>query len=209
MARNTDPSCKQCRREGDKLFLKGERCESDKCAMERRSYPPGEHGRGRRIKETEYLLQLREKQKAKRIYGVLERQFRRYYDKASRQKGITGENLLLLLESRLDNTVFRGGFASSRKDARQLVRHGHVQVNGRKVNIPSYQVKEGDIIELKEKSKDLVRVLQSIKFAEGRKVVPWLKVDFDKRRIEVVSQPDREYIDVPVKESLIVELYSK
>lgn len=208
MARNTDPSCKQCRREGDKLFLKGERCESDKCAMERRSYPPGEHGRGR-IKETEYLLQLREKQKAKRIYGVLERQFRRYYDKASRQKGITGENLLLLLESRLDNTVFRGGFASSRKDARQLVRHGHVQVNGRKVNIPSYQVKEGDIIELKEKSKDLVRVLQSIKFAEGRKVVPWLKVDFDKRRIEVVSQPDREYIDVPVKESLIVELYSK
>lgn len=208
MARNTDPSCKQCRREGDKLFLKGERCESDKCAMERRPYPPGEHGRGR-IKETEYLLQLREKQKAKRIYGIFERQFRRYYDKASRQKGITGENLLLLLESRLDSTVFRGGFAASRKDARQLVRHGHIKVNGRKVNIPSFHVKEGDVVELKEKSKDIVRVLQSMKFAEGRKIVPWLKVDFDKRRIEVVAQPDRENIEVPVKESLIVELYSK
>jgi small subunit ribosomal protein S4 len=208
MARNTDPSCKQCRREGDKLFLKGERCESDKCAMERRPYPPGEHGRGR-IKETEYLLQLREKQKAKRIYGIFERQFRRYYDKASRQKGITGENLLLLLESRLDSTVFRGGFASSRKDARQLVRHGHIKVNGRKVNIPSFHVKEGDVVELKDKSKDIVRVLQAIKSAEGRKIVPWLKVDFDKRRIEVVAQPDRENIEVPVKESLIVELYSK
>jgi small subunit ribosomal protein S4 len=208
MARNTDPSCKQCRREGDKLFLKGERCESDKCAMERRPYPPGEHGRGR-IKETEYLMQLREKQKAKRIYGIFERQFRRYYAKASRQKGITGENLLLLLEGRLDSTVFRGGFASSRKDARQLVRHGHIRVNGRKVNIPSFHVKEGDVVELKEKSKDIVRVLQSIKFAEGRKVVPWLKVDFEKRRIEVVAQPDRENIEVPVKESLIVELYSK
>jgi len=208
MARNTDPSCKQCRREGDKLFLKGERCESDKCAMERRPYPPGEHGRGR-IKETEYLMQLREKQKAKRIYGIFERQFRRYYAKASRQKGITGENLLLLLEGRLDSMVFRGGFASSRKDARQLVRHGHIRVNGRKVNIPSFHVKEGDVIELKEKSKDLVRVLTSIKFAEGRKVVPWLKVDFEKRRIEVVAQPDRENIEVPVKESLIVELYSK
>jgi small subunit ribosomal protein S4 len=208
MARNTDPSCKQCRREGDKLFLKGERCESDKCAMERRPYPPGEHGRGR-IKETEYLMQLREKQKAKRIYGIFERQFRRYYAKASRQKGITGENLLLLLEGRLDSVVFRGGFASSRKDARQLVRHGHTRVNGRKVNIPSFHVKEGDVVELKEKSKDLVRVLQSIKFAEGRKVVPWLKVDFEKRRIEVIAQPDRENIEVPVKESLIVELYSK
>jgi len=208
MARNTDPSCKQCRREGDKLFLKGERCESDKCAMERRPYPPGEHGRGR-IKETEYLMQLREKQKAKRIYGIFEKQFRRYYAKASRQKGITGENLLLLLEGRLDSMVFRGGFASSRKDARQLVRHGHIRVNGRKVNIPSFHVKEGDVVELKEKSKDLVRVLNSIKFAEGRKVVPWLKVDFEKRRIEVVAQPDRENIEVPVKESLIVELYSK
>ncbi|MFW6113859.1 MAG: 30S ribosomal protein S4 [Actinomycetota bacterium] len=208
MARKTDPACKQCRREGAKLFLKGARCESDKCAMERRSYPPGEHGRGR-VKETEYLVQLREKQKAKRIYGILERQFRRYYDKASRQKGITGENLLMLLEQRLDSVVYRGGLASSRKDARQLVCHGHVTVNGRKVDIPSYQVKEGDIIEFKEKSKDAVRVLQAVKLNEGRPDIHWLKVDFEKRRIEVVSQPRREDIDVPVKESLIVELYSK
>jgi small subunit ribosomal protein S4 len=208
MARNLEPSCKQCRREGDKLFLKGARCESDKCAMERRPYAPGEHGRGR-IKETEYLLQLREKQKAKRIYGILERQFRRYYGKASRQKGITGENLLFLLETRLDNAVFRGGLSCSRKDARQLVRHGHVVVNSRKVNIPSFQIKEGDIIELREKSRETVRVLQAVKFAEGRPVVPWLKVDLEKRRVEVISQPKREDIEVPVKESLIVELYSK
>jgi small subunit ribosomal protein S4 len=208
MARNLEPSCKQCRREGEKLFLKGARCESDKCAMERKPYAPGEHGRGR-VKETEYRLQLREKQKAKRIYGVLEKQFRRYYGKASRQKGITGENLLFLLESRLDNVVFRGGLASSRKDGRQLVRHGHVTVNGRKVNIPSFQVKEKDVIELRSKSKESARVLQAGQFAEGRPVVPWLKVDLEKRRIEVVSQPKREDIDVPVKESLIVELYSK
>jgi len=208
MARNLEPSCKQCRREGDKLFLKGARCESDKCAMERRPYAPGEHGRGR-VKETEYRLQLREKQKAKRIYGLLERQFRRYYGKASRQKGITGENLLFLLECRLDNVVYRGGLASSRKDARQLVRHGHVMVNGRKVNIPSYQVKEKDVIELKEKARDMVRVLQAVRMAEGRPVAPWLKVDLEKRRIEVIAQPRREDIDVPVKESLIVELYSK
>ncbi len=209
MARNTEPSCKQCRREGDKLFLKGPRCESDKCAMERRPYAPGEHGRGRRVKETEYLLQLREKQKVKRIYGVLERQFRRYYGKASRQQGITGENLLFLLENRLDNVVYRGGLSSSRKEARQLVFHGHVTVNGRKVNIPSFQVKEGDTVELKQKSKDAARVLQAVKYAEGRPVVAWLKVDADKRRIEVISQPKREDIELPVKEHLIVELYSK
>ncbi|MDI6831087.1 MAG: 30S ribosomal protein S4 [Actinomycetota bacterium] len=208
MARNTDPSCKQCRREGEKLFLKGPRCESDKCAMERRPYPPGEHGRGR-VKETEYLLQLREKQKAKRIYGVLERQFRRYYGKASRQKGITGENLLFLLETRLDNVVYRGGLATSRKDARQLVRHGHVTVNGRKVNIPSYQLRVGDVVELKEKSRDAARVLQAVKYAEGRPVMPWLKVDHDKRRVEVTAQPRREDIELPIKEHLIVELYSK
>ncbi|MBC7247067.1 MAG: 30S ribosomal protein S4 [Actinobacteria bacterium] len=208
MARNLEPSCKQCRREGQKLFLKGSRCESDKCAMERRSYPPGEHGRGR-VKETEYLLQLREKQKAKRIYGVLERQFRRYYGKASRQQGITGENLLFLLETRLDNVLYRGGLASSRGDARQLVRHGHVTVNGRKVNIPSYEVRVGDVVELKEKSRDLVRVIQAVRAAEGRPVVPWLKVDAERRRVEVVARPRREDIDVPVKEHLIVELYSK
>lgn len=208
MARNLEPSCKQCRREGEKLFLKGTRCESDKCAMERRSYPPGEHGRGR-VKETEYLLQLREKQKAKRIYGVLERQFRRYYGKASRQQGITGENLLFLLETRLDNVIYRGGLASSRSDARQLVRHGHVTVNGRKVNIPSYEVRVGDVVELKEKSRDLSRVIQAVRAAEGRPVAPWLKVDPERRRVEVVARPRREDIDVPVKEHLIVELYSK
>ena len=208
MARNTDPSCKQCRREGEKLFLKGPRCESDKCAMERRPYPPGEHGRGR-VKETEYLLQLREKQKAKRIYGVLERQFRRYYGKASRQQGITGENLLFLLETRLDNVVYRGGLATSRKDARQLVRHGHVLVNGRKVNIPSYQLRVGDVVELKDKSKDAARVLQAVRYAEGRPVMPWLKVDLDKRRVEMTAQPRREDIELPIKEHLIVELYSK
>lgn len=208
MARKLEPSCKQCRREGAKLFLKGERCESDKCAMERRPYPPGEHGRGR-VKETEYLLQLREKQKAKRIYGVLERQFRNYYARATRQKGITGENLLAILESRLDNVVYRGGLAASRQDARQLVRHGHVTVNGRKVDIPSYEVRVGDVIELKEKSRDLVRVLQAVRLSEGRPVVLWIRVDPDKRRIEVVDKPKREDIDIPVKEHLIVELYSK
>lgn len=208
MARNREPSCKQCRREGEKLFLKGARCESDKCAMERRSYPPGEHGRGR-VQETEYLLQLREKQKAKRIYGVLERQFKRYYGRASRQQGITGENLLFLLETRLDNVVYRGGLAVSRKDARQLVRHGHVTVNGRKVDIPSFELRPGDVVELKEKSRESARVLQAVRMAEGRPVVPWLKVDLEKRRIEVVARPKREDIDIPVKEHLIVELYSK
>ncbi len=208
MARNLEPSCKQCRREREKLFLKGTRCETDKCAIERRNYPPGEHGRGR-VKETEYLLQLREKQKAKRLYGVLEKQFRRYYAKASRQPGITGENLLALLERRLDNVVLRAGFALSPKDARQLVRHGHTIVNGRKVDIPSFEVKEGDVIEVKEKSKDLTRVLQAVRFAEGRPGSSWLKVDLEKRRAEVVSLPKREDIQLPIKESLIVELYSK
>ncbi len=208
MGRDLGPSCKKCRREGVKLFLKGARCESDKCAMERRPYAPGEHGRGR-VRETEYLLQLREKQKAKRIYGVLERQFRRYYEKAARKPGITGENLLILLERRLDNVVYRAGFASSRSDARQLVRHGHVMVNGRKVNIPSYQVRVGDVVEIKEKSRDSQRVLQALRLWEGRPVVPWLRVDADKRRAEVIAEPKREDIDIPVKESLIVELYSK
>jgi small subunit ribosomal protein S4 len=208
MARNLDPSCKQCRREGGKLFLKGTRCETDKCAIERRNYPPGEHGRGR-VKETEYLMQLREKQKAKRFYGVLEKQFRRYYEKASSQPGITGENLLSLLERRLDNVVQRAGFAMSAKDARQLVRHGHVMVNGRKVDIPSFEVKEGDVIELKEKSRDLTRVLQAVRFAEGRPASPWMQVDLEKRRAQMTALPKREDIELPIKESLIVELYSK
>jgi small subunit ribosomal protein S4 len=208
MARYTGADCKRCRREKTKLFLKGSKCDGPKCPIELRPFPPGQHGRGR-TKDSEYLLQMREKQKCARIYGVLEKQFRRYYGKASRQQGITGENLLFLLEGRLDNIVYRGGLGSSRKDARQMVLHGHVTVNGRKVNIPSYQTKEGDVVELKAKSKDIVRVLQAVKFAEGRPTAPWLKVDLDKRRVEVVSQPKREDIELPVKEHLIVELYSK
>ncbi len=208
MARDTQPSCKKCRRERVKLFLKGERCETDKCAMERRPYPSGEHGRGR-VKETEYLLQLREKQKAKRTYGVLERQFRNYYKIAARQKGITGENLLRILETRVDNVLYRGGLATSRNDARQMVRHGHILLNGRKLNIPSARLKEGDVVEVSPKSRDSARVMNAVKLAEGRNFPSWLKVDLDKRRIEVVAMPKREEIDIPVKESLIVELYSK
>jgi small subunit ribosomal protein S4 len=208
MARDVDPACKRCRRERQKLFLKGERCETDKCAIERRPYPSGEHGRGR-IKETEYLLQLREKQKAKRIYGVLEKQFRNYYQLAARQKGITGENLLRLLETRLDNVLYRGGLAASRKQARQMVRHGHVLLNGRKADIPSQRLKEGDVVEIKPADRESPVVLNAVKLAEGRTVVGWIKADLDARRITVLSMPKREEIDVPVKESLIVELYSK
>ncbi len=208
MARDTDPACKKCRRERQKLFLKGSRCETEKCAIERRPYPSGEHGRGR-VKETEYLLQLREKQKAKRIYGVLEKQFHNYYELAVRQKGITGENLLRLLECRLDNVVYRGGLAASRKQGRQIVRHGHVTVNGRKASIPSLRVKEGDVIEIKEGSRDSAVILNAVRLAEGRHLVNWLKVDPAARRISVTALPMREEIDIPVKESLIVELYSK
>ncbi len=208
MARDIDPACKKCRRERQKLFLKGSRCETEKCAIERRPYPSGEHGRGR-IKETEYLLQLREKQKAKRIYGVLEKQFRNYYALAARQKGITGENLLRLLECRMDNVIYRGGLAASRKQGRQIVRHGHVVLNGRKASIPSMRVKEGDVIEIKSASQDSAVILNAVKLAEGRHLVNWLKVDPDARRITVAALPMREEIDIPVKESLIVELYSK
>ncbi len=208
MARDTDPACKKCRRERQKLFLKGERCETDKCAIERRPYPSGEHGRGR-VKETEYLLQLREKQRAKRIYGVLEKQFRNYYHLAASQKGITGENLLRLLETRLDNVLYRGGLAASRKQARQLVRHGHVLLNGRKADIPSQRLREGDVVEIKPASRESAVILNAVKLAEGRPVVGWLKQELDARRVTVISMPKREEIDVPVKESLIVELYSK
>ncbi len=208
MGRDINPACKKCRRERQKLFLKGPRCETDKCAIERRPYPPGEHGRGR-IKETEYLLQLREKQKAKRIYGVLEKQFRNYYSLAARQKGITGENLLRLLESRMDNVIYRGGMAASRKQGRQVVRHGHVTLNGKKASIPSMRVKEGDVIEIKAASKESAVILNAVKLAEGRHLVNWLKVDPEARRITVATLPTREEIDIPVKESLIVELYSK
>ena len=206
MARYTDANCRLCRREGQKLFLKGDRCYSTKCAMERRGYAPGQHGQGR-SKASDYALQLREKQKTKRFYGLQETQFRNLFDKAARKTGITGENLLILLETRLDNVVFRLGFASSRKEARQLVNHGHFKVNGRKVNIPSYEVKAGDVITVKEKSTN------SPKFKEVKEMtitVPsWLTVDVEKLEGKILSVPTRAEIDTPVAEHLIVELYSK
>lgn len=206
MARYTGPQCKRCRREGIKLYLKGDRCYTDKCAVARRPQAPGQHGTSRK-KVSNYGLQLREKQKAKRIYGVLESQFRMYYEEAERQKGVTGENLLRLLELRLDNVAYRLGFGNSRVEARQLVRHGHFTVNGTKVNIPSYQVKAGDVIAVKEKS------LASEKFkalAELQGNLPkWLTVDKDKMEGQVVELPQREDVDIPVNETLIVELYSK
>jgi small subunit ribosomal protein S4 len=206
MARDTGAQCKQCRREGQKLFLKGERCLTDKCGVERRSYPPGEHGRGR-ARQSEYRVQLREKQKARRYYGVLERQFRGYYRKASRQPGVTGENLLRLLESRLDNVLVRLGFAASRRQARQMVLHGHWLVNGRRVNVPSYQVRPNDVISVKQGS-GAGQVIRDA--TELTSVVPaWLQADYDGLTAKVLRSPEREEIDSPVQEQLIVELYSK
>jgi small subunit ribosomal protein S4 len=206
VARDRSPKCKQCRREGMKLFLKGERCLTEKCAIERRSYPPGEHGRGR-IKQSQYLLQLREKQKARRYYGLLEKQFRTYYDKAARRSGITGEELLRMLETRLDNVVYRLGFAVSRAQARQLVRHGHFQVNGRRVNIPSYQVKPNDVITIRTGSSAEQTVRDATDLTAS--VAPWLQADHDGLTGKILKWPDRGEIDTPVQESLIVELYSK
>src|SRR5918996_6270249 len=206
MARDTGPQCKQCRREGQKLFLKGERCFTDKCGVERRSYPPGEHGRGR-MRQSEYRLQLREKQKARRYYQVLERQFANYYEKASRQPGVTGENLLRLLESRLDNVLVRLGFASSRRQARQMISHGHWTVNGRRVDIPSYQVRPDDVISIRSESKaaDVVRSATELTAV----VPPWLQADHDALTAKVLRLPERSEIVSPVEEQLIVELYSK
>ena len=206
MARDRGAQCKQCRREGIKLYLKGERCLTDKCGVERRSYPPGEHGRGR-AKQSEYRVQLREKQKARRFYGVLEKQFRTYYDKASRRSGVTGEELLRMLETRLDNVVYRLGFAASRRQARQLVLHGHWTINGRRVNIPSYQVRPDDVIALKAGS----GATQTIRDAtELISVVPaWLQADHDGLTAKILRFPERSEIDTPVQEQLIVELYSK
>jgi small subunit ribosomal protein S4 len=206
MARSLGPKCKQCRREGMKLFLKGERCLTEKCAVERRSYPPGEHGRGR-IKQSEYLLQLREKQKARRYYGILEKQFRNYYEKAAKAQGITGEALLRMLETRLDNVVYRLGFAASRAQARQIIRHGHFQVNGRRVNIPSYQVKPNDVVSLKAGSpvEQVVRDATDLTAS----VASWLQADHDNLTGKVLKLPERTDIDTPVQEQLIVELYSK
>src|ERR671924_1599978 len=206
MARTLGPKCRNCRREGMKLFLKGERCLTEKCSVERRSYPPGEHGRGR-IKQSEYLLQLREKQKARRYYGLLETQFRTYYEKATRKGGVTGENLLRMLETRLDNVVYRLGFAASRAQARQLVRHGHFLVNGRRVNIPSYQVKPNDVVMIRTGSaaEQVIRDATDLTAS----VAPWLQADHEGLTGKILKLPERSEIDTPVQEQLIVELYSK
>jgi small subunit ribosomal protein S4 len=206
MARDLSPQCKQCRREGMKLLLKGERCFTDKCAVERRAYPPGEHGRGR-IKQSEYLLQLREKQKARRFYQVLEKQFHHYYVVASGQQGITGENLLRLLEIRLDNVVYRLGFGASRRQARQLVRHAHFLVNGKKVDIPSYQVRPNDVISVKPTSKAVSTIRAATDLTAS--VAPWLQADHDNLTGKILRFPERSEISAPVQEQLIVELYSK
>jgi small subunit ribosomal protein S4 len=208
LARYTGPDCKLCRREKTKLFLKGSKCESPKCPVEKRPYPPGEHGRGR-IKESEYLTQLREKQKARRIYGVLEKQFHNYYVEAARRKGITGETLLQLLETRLDNVVYRGGLARSRDQARQLVRHSHVTVNGKKVNIPSYQVKPGDVVQVKERMRGNIYVHESIQLQTGRPQPGWIEINAGEAKLTVTSIPTRDQVEVPLQEQLIVELYSK
>src|SRR6185437_13702027 len=201
MARDLGPKCRICRREGMKLFLKGERCLTEKCAIERCSYPPGEHGRGR-IKQSEYLLQLREKQKARRYYGLLEKQFRTYYTKAAKATGVTGEELLRMLETRLDNVVYRLGFAASRAQARQLVRHGHFQVNGRRVNIPSYQVKPDDIVSMSPGSSAEQVIRDATDLTAS--VAPWLQADHDGLTGKILKLPEREEIDTPVQESLIV-----
>jgi small subunit ribosomal protein S4 len=208
MARYTGADCKRCRREKTKLFLKGSKCDSPKCPIEIRPYPPGEHGRAR-TKESEYLLQMREKQKAARIYGVLEKQFRGYYEEANRKQGKTGENLLRILESRLDNVVYRAGFAKSRDAARQQVRHGHYLVNGKKVDIPSYRVSESDIVEVRAKSVEMTPFVIARAESGERTVPAWLEVMPSKMRILVHGLPARQVIDTPVQEQLIVELYSK
>lgn len=209
MARYRGSKCKLCRREGTKLFLKGQRCHTEKCSFNKRPYAPGEHGNTGRRKQSEYGTQLREKQKTKRIYNVLEKQFRNYFKKADKMKGITGENLLQLLELRLDNVVYRLGFGRSRTEARQVVRHDHIMVNGSKVNIPSYEVKAGDVIEIKADNKDMERFKDVLAVTESKPVPSWLEADKKKLNGKVVSIPNREEIDIPVNETLIVELYSK
>lgn len=208
MARYTGPVCRLCRREKMKLFLKGPKCESMKCPIERRPYPPGEHGRDRMRQGSEYLAQLREKQKARRIYGVLEKQFVNIYDEANRQSGITGENLLRMLELRLDNASFRAGWGASRSQARQFVRHGHVQVNGKRVTIPSYRLRKGDKVSLGPKARDLIVVRHNMDTLD-RSVPAWLEAADGGSEVTVRELPLREHIDVPVREQLIVELYSK
>lgn len=208
MARYTGAVCRLCRREGQKLFLKGDRCYSDKCAIARREYAPGQHGQGRK-KISDYGLQLREKQKVKRFYGVLESQFAHYFELASKRSGIVGENLLTICESRLDNVCYRAGFALSRAEARQLVRHGHFTVNGKKVNIPSYLISEGDVIAVTDKSKNLPKIKAVLEASEGKNIPAWLELNADAHSVVVKNLAKREDIDYEVNETLIVELYSK
>jgi small subunit ribosomal protein S4 len=209
LARYTGSSCRLCRRENLKLFLKGDRCYGDKCSFERRPYAPGQHGQKRSGKSTDYLLQLREKQKVKRIYGALEGQFRRYYYQAEKQKGITGTNLLILLECRFDNMIYKMGFASSRKQARQLVRQNHFSINGRNVNIPSCQVKAGDVIEIRKDSQKVKAILDAMDTVARRGVPKWIILEKDKFKGTLTTIPNREDLTMPIQEQLIIELYSK
>lgn len=209
MARNIGAACRSCRREGLKLYLKGDRCYSDKCSYERRAFGPGQHGQARFKKLSDYAIQLREKQKVKSMYGMLESQFRLNFQRADSQKGVTGENLLILLERRLDNTVFRIGFASSRGQARQLVRHKHILVNGKKVDIPSFLISDGDIVSLKEKSRANAGINENLEAVARRGVPSWVELDKDNYKATVKALPNREEITMPIKEQLIVELYSK
>jgi small subunit ribosomal protein S4 len=209
LARNLDPKCRQCRREGEKLFLKAEKCFTDKCAIEKRNFPPGQHGQRRNSRLSDYGVQLREKQKVRRIYGVLEGQFRSYYAEADRQKGITGENLLQLLECRLDNVAFRMGLGGSRTEARQIVRHNSILVNGKRVNIPSYQVKAGDVVSVAEASKAQLRIKSALEAAEQRGFPEWLEVDVKALKGTFKAKPQRDDLPATINESLVVELYSK
>jgi small subunit ribosomal protein S4 len=209
MARYTGPACKLCRRESKKLFLKGERCNSTKCSFETKSYTPGQHGQTARRRPSNYAFQLREKQKIRRMYGLFEKQFRKYFENASREKGVTGINLMKILESRLDNVVYRLGFASSRKMARQLVSHRHFTVNGKIVNIPSYQLKPGDTIQVREKSRKLVTIHESMKRIHGDHELPWLILDKAKMQGIFIQAPERDQMGVDVNEQLVVDLYSK
>ena len=209
MGRYIGPVCRLCRREGVKLYLKGERCYSPKCAMERRPYPPGQHGQKRARRPSDYAVRLREKQKLRRIYGISERQFRNLFEEASKKKGVTGSVFLGLLESRLDNVVYRLGFAVSRRQARQLVRHGHITVNGRRVDLPSYRVRPGDEIAVAEKSRNLELIRQNLEAMKGRKVGPWLSLDVEGMKGQFLRLPDREDLALPVNEQLVIEFYSR
>ena len=209
MARYRDAVCRLCRREVKKLFLNGQRCLTDKCAIEKRNFPPGEHGKARRPKIVGYGIQLREKQKVRRLYQVLEDQFRNYFETAASRKGVTGETLLMMLEQRLDNVVYRLGLATSRAEARQLVRHGHIEVSGKKVDIPSFQVLPGQVVAVREKSRNLATILRSLDLAGNRGVPPWLSLDRESLKAQVVAAPKREDVSFPIQEQMIVELYSK